>query len=41
MKDWQKELLVVMSQSNIDDMQKDIINFFQQKIIRNNIRGKR
>jgi len=34
MKDWEKELIEVMSKSNIDNLQNDVINYFNQVLIK-------
>ena len=34
MKDWEKELIEVMSKSNVDNLQNDVINYFNQVLIK-------
>jgi|688.fasta_scaffold877632_1 hypothetical protein len=34
MKDWEKELMEVMSKSNVDNLQNDVINHFNQVLIK-------
>ena len=34
MKDWEKDLIEVMSKSNVDNLQNDVINYFNQVLIK-------